>query len=354
MNENVLGGAFMPHAPQFFTEPETEDKATIARVRELGREIGENLAALKPDVWIAIGNDHVEQFFLHATPAFTFHIGGEATGHFAGRDFRYDVPGEAALELVRYLQHDGFDPAFTSTAKIDYALGIPLTHLGVTGKVIPLYINAYVPPQPPMERCYAFGQALARALAATGVRAVIMASGGMSHFPGTDRYAEPDLAFDREILAPIERGNLRSLLALDERRMDDTGNIELRCWGVAAGALGERVPDLVSLDPSWHHNYASVGFWSPPGGADWTPHYPSVRPDRVTLTNALHVLAMDSAARERYLADRAAYAAEIGLKGEEAAALVELSEATIGELGVHPLVPFLTRLLIDHESRGKS
>ncbi len=152
-------------------------------------------------------------------------------------------------------------------------------------------------------------------------------------------------------MGSIERGNLRALLALDEKRLDDTGNIELRCWGVAAGALGERVPDMVSLDPSWHHNYASVGFTTPSVADDWVPHYPSVRSDRVALTAALHTLTHDTAARERYLADGAGYAAEIGLTGDEAAALVDLSAQTLADLGVHPLVPFLAKLMIEHERR---
>lgn len=354
MTSNILGGAFLPHAPQFFTEPETEDQATIKRVRAVGAEIGAKLKALNPDLWVVIGNDHVEQFFLAATPAFTLHMGGEATGSFAGRDFRYDVAGDDSLALIRHLQGEGFDPAFTSTAKIDYALGIPMTHLGIDAPVIPLYVNAYVPPQPSMERCYAFGQAMARGLTAIGKTAVIMASGGMSHFPGTDRYAGPDLEFDESLLSFIEAGNLRALLALDEQRLDETGNIELRCWGVAAGALGQRVPDIVSMDPSWHHNYASVGFTTAPADDNWKPHYPSVRPDRVALTQALHTLAHDASARERYLADGAAYAADIGLAGDEADALVNLSEQTLADLGVHPLVPFLTRLLIEHERRQKS
>jgi len=32
--------------------------------------------------------------------------------------------------------------AFTSVAKIDYALGIPLTHLEITDPVLPIYVNA--------------------------------------------------------------------------------------------------------------------------------------------------------------------------------------------------------------------
>ena len=46
----ILGGAFLPHAPQFFTMPETEDAATVERVRAVAGEIGERLRALKPDL----------------------------------------------------------------------------------------------------------------------------------------------------------------------------------------------------------------------------------------------------------------------------------------------------------------
>src|SRR5260370_29772081 len=76
----------------------------------------------------------------------------------------------------------GFDPAFTSVATIDYALGIPLTHLAIADPVLPIYVNAYLPPQPSMERCSAFGQALARIVSAMGVTTVVLASGGMSHY----------------------------------------------------------------------------------------------------------------------------------------------------------------------------
>lgn len=64
-NRTILGGAMLPHAPQFFTQPETEDKATIARVQQVAARIGRGLKALKPDVWISISNDHAEQFFHH-------------------------------------------------------------------------------------------------------------------------------------------------------------------------------------------------------------------------------------------------------------------------------------------------
>ncbi len=346
----VVGGICMAHAPQFFTLPDSEDKATVERVHKLARDTGEKLAALNPDVTIAIANDHANQFLLHTVPPFTLHRGKVARGSFAGHDFCYDVASEISTELVRYLYAEGFDPTFTSAAELDYAFGIPLTFVGVTGPIIPLYVNAYIPPQPRMERCYAFGEALNRGLKALGVRAVFVTSGGLSHFPGTDRYASPDIEFDRKLMAELESGNMRYLLSLDERRLDETGNIELRCWGVTAGLLGERKPDLASLDPSWHHNYATLAWWSEPDEAAYEPHYPAVAPERVELTAALHRLANNEEERRRYLADRGAYAAALDLADEERAALVNMNQDEMLGLGIHPFLPFMTNLHLDRES----
>ena len=52
MMSTVIGGAMLPHAPQFFTMPETEDKAVVAHVREVAADIGRRLRALNPDLWI--------------------------------------------------------------------------------------------------------------------------------------------------------------------------------------------------------------------------------------------------------------------------------------------------------------
>ncbi len=341
----VVGGAMLPHAPQFFTLPETEDRATVAKVREVAARIGERLRALEPDLWILFANDHAEQFFHTTAPPFTIHVGGEARGEFAGRRFHWKIPGETGLALVRALYAQGFDPAFTSTAKFDYAMGIPLTHLGHTGAVLPIYVNAYLPPQPTMERCYAFGQAVARAVTAMGLKTVVLASGGMSHFPGTDRYAKPELAWDEAVLARLATGNLKSLIGHSEAELDATGNIELRCWACAAGALGERKPDIVQMDPSWHHDYASLAWFGAEPAAP-VPHYPSIKPELVALTAALHGLAHEAASRDAFLADPAAYADRFDLAPAQRAALIALDVPAIVAMGTHPLVPFLAGMQV--------
>ncbi len=347
-HSTIIGGAMLPHAPQFFTQPESEPKEIIAAVQKVGREIGDRLKALKPDLWIIFSNDHAEQFFHNSAPPFTIHVGGEATGEFAGRKFHWQVPSEIGFELVRQLYRQGFDPAFTSTAKIDYAIGIPLTHLGVTDPVLPIYVNAYLPPQPTMERCYAFGQAVARSVSAMGLRTAIIASGGMSHFPGTDRYGSPELSWDNAALAKLAAGNLKSLIGYDEVELDETGNIELRCWACAAGALGERKPDVVSMDPSWHHNYASLG-WIDSQPQEHGAHYPSIKPELVELTSALHALAHDPAKRTIYISNPGQYADEFKLPEDQRKALIELDVPAMVAMGAHPLVPFLANMQVQRQ-----
>jgi len=347
---SVIGGAMLPHAPQFFTMPETEDRATVERVKAVAAEIGNRLKALKPDLWLIFANDHAEQFFHNVAPPFTVHVGGSASGSFAGRRFHWKVPGEIGFAIVRELYRQGFDPAFTSTAKIDYAIGIPLTHLGIEDPVLPISINAYLPPQPTIERCYAFGEALARVVTVLGLRTVALASGGMSHFPGTERYSEPDLAWDEAALARLATGNLKSLIGYDEAELDRAGNIELRCWAAAAGMLGERKPDVVSMDPSWHHNYASLGWWGgPPASAEL--HYPSIKPELVGLIDALHGITHEAERRAEYIADRTAYADRFTLTPEQHAALVALDHKAIVALGTHPLLPFLARMQVERAGR---
>jgi 2,3-dihydroxyphenylpropionate 1,2-dioxygenase len=347
----VIGGVCTTHAPQLWTLPDSEDPNVVKRVKELLGGVGDKLKAMKPDICIVIANDHAHQFLLHCTASFTMHIGGIAEGSFAGRDYQYPVASQASLDLLRYAQRNNVDPAFTSNAKIDYAFGIPLDFTGIDSiPILPIFVNAYVPPQPSIERCFAFGRILGDGIKALGLRAVVVCSGGLSHYPGTERYMDPgpDEEFDRHFMSMMERGELRYLLALDEKKLDETGNIELRCWGVAAGMIGERAPDVTNFEPTWHHNYGTVAWTTEPEEESFEPHYPSIHPDRVVLSETLHNLAGDKAERNKYLANPVAYAASIaGLRDEERKALVALDQREMIALGMHPFVPHTFRRVLE-------
>ena len=114
--------------------------------------------------------------------------------------------------------------------------------------------------------------------------------------------------------------------------------------------LGERKPDLVSMEPSWHHNYASVG-WFKSRVEDHRAHYPSIKPELVALTSALHALANDDAQRAEYLESPDGFADKFNLVPNERSAPIEMDAPTMGAMGVHPLVPFLARMHLDRAGK---
>jgi 2,3-dihydroxyphenylpropionate 1,2-dioxygenase len=99
------------------------------------------------------------------------------------------------------------------------------------------------------------------------------------------------------------------------------------------------------MDPSWHHNYASLG-WIGGQAEEHAAHYPSIRPELVELTSALHELAHDADKRALYMADAKAYADQFTLPADQREALIKLDLASIVKMGAHPLVPFLAQLQI--------
>lgn len=120
---------------------------------------------------------------------------------------------------------------------------------------------AYLAPQPRPRRCHDFGRALGEIIRGGDRRVALLASGGMSHFPGTPRYPNPDFDFDRRLLAALERGEGRRLVEMMPAELDAAGNIELRTWMVVLGAIGaDRPATVVHYEPCWHHGHG-VLYW---------------------------------------------------------------------------------------------
>jgi 2,3-dihydroxyphenylpropionate 1,2-dioxygenase len=346
----IVGAAIVPHAPQFLTLPETEDKAQVGRVNQAMRAIGDKFRALDPDLLIVLSNAHCDDFVVHCVPAFMIHCGRRAEGS-GGHRGGWPIDGEAGYALVQHLLDLGFDPAFTLDAGLGTAFTIPLEFCGYARETpfLPVFVNAYVPPQPTPERCFAFGQALAHAVEREGRRAVVLASGGLSHYPGTPQYPHPDIDTDRVIFERLAAGNLRYLLSLDAAALDRTGNVECRSLQILAGMIGDRQPDSALFEPSWHHIYAILG-WTDLAPVQAEPlHYPATAPERGELARAIFAIVEDAAARAAFTEDRDGYAVRFELAAEERAALVTLDRDALRErFRINPM------LLYQLEARVKA
>ena len=336
----IVGAAIVPHAPQFLTLPPTEDKAQGVRVNAAMQKIGDQFRALDPDLLVVISNAHCDDFVVRCVPPFAIHCGTRAEGT-GGHSGWWPIDGKAGYALVEALFDQGFDPAFTLDAKLGTAFTIPLEFCGYPQATpfLPVFVNAYVPPQPSPERCFAFGQALARAIERIGRRAVVLASGELSHYPGTPLYPHPDLATDRIIFERLAAGNLRYLLSLDAQALDRSGNVECRSLQILAGAIGDRAPQSALFEPSWHHIYAVRGWTELAPIAAERPHYPATAPERSALAGAIFALVDNSDARAAFARDRAGYAAHFDLDEDERSALVALDREALRErFAINPML----------------
>jgi aromatic ring-opening dioxygenase catalytic subunit (LigB family) len=255
------------HAPQLIARPADNPPelldASIAAMRELGRV----LDATKPDALIVIGIDHVETFNLDAIPTFALLTSRTAEAEFAKRSYSIPVHQPLALGLLDGLVDRGFDMTFSQRALLGHAYAVPFEFILADRPipVVPLFVNVYLPPQPKPRRCAALGAAIAEVVAQRPERVAILASGGMSHFPGTAQYGSPNFAFDRWAMDCIEAGDLDALLDLTLDELDEVGNGELLGWFVLFGAIGNRAGSVLSYQPLWHHGHGVVQFIPPVG-----------------------------------------------------------------------------------------
>jgi len=98
--------------------------------------------------------------------------------------------------------------------------------------IVPVFLNTYYPPnQPRPRRCYAFGQAVRKAVESFpgNLRVGIAASGGLSHFL-------VDEEFDKAILKACADKNAEYLKNLPRNKLQ-AGSSEILNWIALAGAL---------------------------------------------------------------------------------------------------------------------
>lgn len=366
------------HAPQLFTRPPEEDPlqldAGIAAMRELGRRLEE----AQPDALVIFGSDHMETFFLQSVPTFALIAGERANAAFAGRTWApriHQALGEALLEgLVR---HD-FDMAYSQDAILGHSFAAPFEWVlaGRDIPVIPIFINTYLPPLPTARRCAALGKAIAEIVASRPERVALLASGGMSHYPGTWKYYKPAYDFDRWCIQELEHGHNGSFLNLSCEQLDEVGNTEMLPWAPVLGAIGEQHMELLSYQPTSHHGHAVVHFHPGPKQGEMLP------PQPYSFHNApfhfyehppvaayrLNKLLYDSRSkpqlRLRLLADAASVGAEYGLKPHEIEVLARVCKLEhnqterpaedadpLVEIGAHPIGALMAIHVLQAEQR---
>jgi len=251
------------HTPYMFTRPPDEDPKQLEQAGAAMQELGKVLDETKPDAILFFGADHVETFSVSCIPSFAIVAGDRAIAKFAGREHNLPIHREMAEDILNKLVVDhSFDMAYSEDAELGHAFSIPFEY--VIGKrnipVVPFFTNVYVPPLPTPRRCEALGQAVASIVKGRKERVAIIASGGMSHFPGTTKYLNPEFDFDRWLVSQFEAGNTDALLNMTGTQLDEVGNTEMLSWAVMFGAIGKLEGELIDYIPTWHHGLGIMRF----------------------------------------------------------------------------------------------
>jgi aromatic ring-opening dioxygenase catalytic subunit (LigB family) len=358
------------HAPALFLRQPGEDPAQLDATVDAMRQLGRVLDETRPDALIILGLDHLEAFSLSVSPTFAVVVAPEVQGSFGPKQYRVRAHQPLGRALLDGLIRREFDVAFSQSAPLSHAFVVLFEYVLAERAipVVPLFVNVYVPPLPQPRRCYRLGRALAEIVAERPERVAILASGGMSHYPGTEKYPYPEFAFDRWVLGVLERGEASSLLSLTSEKLDEVGNSELLTWYTLLGAIGDQPAEVLTYQPTWHHGLGVVNFplSAPLAGPPPEPALPALEaapaagyqyyqfppPEAYPLNRLLYALRSSPAERQRFVRDVDGVAAEYGLTAAETAALKTLEPLTVAKAGAHPIMAWTGVQLVSADLRA--
>jgi 2,3-dihydroxyphenylpropionate 1,2-dioxygenase len=265
------------HAPNILLEPgaEWEDfmnlhysmapqgsatRPTLDQQKKLRKDAETAFAALRadmeqarPDVLIVVANDQFVNFFWNNIPTFFVTTAEEVKGQFTRHKFHYRNHKDLGRAIVRQGMQQGIDFSYGEHVELQHTQVVPLYFLLREPKIpiLPIYVNTWVDPVPSPRRCYQVGELIRKVADDSKERVAILATGGLSHFPGSPRIGEIDTHFDHKLLELMREGKGRSLVDYSVEELSQAGDSEFLNWMVVVGAVGDAKAAYTSYMPDF-------------------------------------------------------------------------------------------------------
>jgi aromatic ring-opening dioxygenase catalytic subunit (LigB family) len=224
------------------------------------------LAERRPDAFVVIYNDHVDNFSLDAWPTFAIGLSERyeiADEGYGPRSFA-PVPGHPGLarHLAEQLLKRGFDLTAAYRMELDHGFlsPMPLLDEGWRVPVVPITINVVFDPLPTPARCWALGEALGAAIRShpENLRIAVIGTGGLSHQLTGPDFGKVFPQWDREFLGLLERKphSLARYTMADFARLGGEHSIEVVQWLAMRAAL----PESSRMEFSYYYPYGLMGY----------------------------------------------------------------------------------------------
>ena len=211
----------------------------------------------KPDVVILVYNDHASAFDMRVIPTFAIGCAEEFKPADEGWGPR-PVPAvqghpDLAWHIAQSLVLDEFDITIINEMEVDHGLTVPLSLMFGQPeqwpvRVIPVAVNVVTYPPPTGNRCWALGEAIARAVESfeEDLNVQVWGTGGMSHQLQGPRAGLINREWDNRFLDRLEgdTDELRHIPHIEYLRETGSEGIEMVMWLIMRGALGPRTRTL--------------------------------------------------------------------------------------------------------------
>ena len=214
-------------------------------------------AAEKPDVVVLVYNDHASAFDMRVIPTFAIGCADEFPIADEGWGPRPVPVVEGHPDLAWHIAQscilDEFDMTIINEMAVDHGLTVPLSLMfGQVDKwpvkVVPVAVNVVTYPPPSGNRCWALGEAIARAVESfpEDLNVQIWGTGGMSHQLQGPRAGLINREWDTAFLDRLsgDTDALRHIPHIEYLRETGSEGIEMVMWLIMRGALGARAEEL--------------------------------------------------------------------------------------------------------------
>ncbi|MGD9945022.1 MAG: hypothetical protein AB7L76_15575 [Burkholderiaceae bacterium] len=247
------------HFPYMTAWPDRASDDDRAATQAGFARLGKAFADAGIDTLITVTSEHIVNLQPRMAPAFVVGV-GERHAAFPEPQFNLEPvtrAGDPALaqELVQALYEQGLDPAHSCELRLDHGATLPLALLKLPAQVaiVPIVINCFFPPLPPLKRCRALGTAIAAAMQRSKLQRKIglLATGGISHTVGAPGMDRNDPELDAGFVQALLDADLDRATGYSDERLDAAGNgtHEIRTWIVAAAAAHPQRPKAVTAIP---------------------------------------------------------------------------------------------------------
>lgn len=247
------------HGPGFTGRADMADAEQLSHLHGAFAEMRQRLEASRPDALVVVAAEHFANFFMDNMPAFAMGMADYYDGPIEDPDWLkiapVRVPGNKDLsrQLISKVMQD-VDVAYAEEWKFDHGISVPLNFLtpDYNLPVIPANINCKGPPLPPLQRCWAFGESLRRAIDARPERIALIGTGGISHWPATPDSGKINEEWDRLFLDRVlqhDRDGLLGYTDADVYRDAGQGGFEMRTYIALSAATTDSEGELLLYEP---------------------------------------------------------------------------------------------------------